>query len=335
MICPARAVPAAIAALGPALLSSACGRGLARFASLLPDAATGHVFELRLDGPAGAADYSVALLPGHGIERMRQQALARPDLLGQTASLLTASAMPPAAAGVLWLEFDLDSDGSAGLPSFFVAPATGPVDADGTVALARGLAEALGRDMPQAAFERLLAQLPDGAHLRQIGIMAGRNERGPASLRLVIEGLAAAAIPSLLNRVAWPGAAARARSLAATAASLAQDGPVRLDLDLGQALLPGLGIEIPAVSRREMTDLVAGLAGAGMASPAKAAALGQLAPRRTIGELDGATFPTLLDFGLNHVKLAVARDGVGPDIAKAYFSLVATPNFAAAGTMRH
>jgi len=329
MICAQRHLARAAWALGPSFLTRRAETALARFAGRYPDCATGHILECDLRGGPGVADYSLALLPGP------PDATGAPvpgPVQGPVAAVLRRFCDGMLPASVLWLEHDMSDTGDMGAPSVFLAPMAGPENGTAAEQLARILCAAIWPGQPCPKLRQVTGQLPPGGFLKQIGAMAGRGGLATPSLRLVIDGIAPTAVLPLLGRLGWPGPRGLATEIAGLAARHLATGACRVDLDLGQDhgqdLASTLGLELPAGGIRAIPALAADLRTAGLCSASKADALAAQAARHTLADRDPDRPPERLDFGLNHVKLSLTSGGVDHSTtAKAYFSLVSTPDF--------
>ena len=329
MICAQRHVAHAARALGAAFLTPRAETALARFAGRYPDLAAGHILECDLRGRPGVADYSLALRPGlPGTEGT--------PVRGPVAAVLRGFCDGTLPAAVLWLEHDMSATGELGAPSVFLAPLAGPEDDEAAERVAHTLCDAIWPGQPCPQVRQVTGHLPTGSFLKQIGAMAGRDGQTEPSLRLVIDGIAANAVLPLLERFGWPGPQDLATEIAGLATRHLASGACRLDLDLaqglgqrpGQDLEPTLGLELPASGIRAIPALAADLRTAGLCSAPKASALTTRAARRTLADRDPDSRCERLDFGLNHVKLSLTSGDVDDSTkAKAYFSLVSTPDF--------
>ena len=334
MICPQRYLARAVDVLGAEFLAPEAAAGVVRFANNLPNAVTGHILECALSGPAGAADYSVALTPGDGgFQGFLDWTTKTKELdLFTARSLLQAVQTGDADPGVIWFEHDVRSDGSVSAPSFFLAPGKHPADPADAATLAGIMFQIVTGSPPAAQLPDFLAELPYGGFLRQAGVMDGRTDNGPQKLRLVIDGVSPQDIVPFLRATKWPGSMKDAEHLANLSQRQLQRGPCRIDLDLGQRLMPTLGIELPAGGISPHSAFCHELVADGMATKEKADVLQTLCNRDTLDRWMAPDGAARLDFGLNHVKLSVPN-GLKPDnSAKAYFSLIATPDFTAPGT---
>jgi len=178
-----------------------------------------------------------------------------------------------------WLEFDIASDADALVePSMFFGthpPAPG-ADPRGQLAALR---EALAVLDPPAlhghrgrALETLLAALPRGCHVFQVGAMWSR---GQAAIRLCLRGVEHVAVPALLDVLDWPGDGDDVAVLLDTFGAHASR--VDLDLDLGTRIGPKIGLECylgtDAATAARLAALSAALVRVDACTPAKAAAL--------------------------------------------------------------
>lgn len=330
MICRQIHVARAADALLGAFLTDTARRGLGAFAEQLPDVAAGHILECALAGPAGGADYSMALArAAGGADALRRVADGgRPDL-GLTADILGELGAGLSSAGVVWLEFDMDKNGALGRPSFFVAPDRIEAPPEVAAELAERLFRKVwpGRRPPDVT--TVLHALRPGTFLRQAGVMASRAPGAGHAVRLVLDGCAPKDVLALLGRLSWPGSETAACCLTDLAETHVARGACRVDLDLGSSITPSLAIELPANGIGSVAALADDLLRVGAIAQPKAAALADLAPRRTLATMEGREGTERLDFGLNHIKLSLTGDVAGRIAAKVYFSLVTTPDFGA------
>ncbi|TDE40010.1 hypothetical protein [Antarcticimicrobium sediminis] len=325
MICAQRHVALAARALGDVFLTRRAETSLGRFAGRYPDVASGHILECDLRGGAGVADYSLALLSG-------QPGPAGAAVSGTVAAVLRGFCDGALPASVLWLEHDMSATGDLGEPSVFLAPVSGSEDAEAAEQVALALCRALWPGQPCPRVRYLMGQVPQDGFLKQIGAMAGRDGLMAPSLRLVIDGIAPNAVMSLLEVLGWPGSLGLAADIAGLAARHLTKGRCRVDLDLANDLTPTLGLELPARGIGAIPAFAADLRAGGLCSTSKAKALPALAARHTLADRDPDTPSERLDFGLNHVKLSLTSDDVeNSTSAKAYFSLVSTPDFSGMG----
>ncbi|GAA6200265.1 hypothetical protein [Aquicoccus sp. SU-CL01552] len=321
MISAQRHVAHAARALGAAFLTPRAETALARFAGRYPDLASGHILECDLRGGAGVADYSLALLPC-------PPGAAGALVHGPVAAVLRGFCDGTLPAAVLWLEHDMSATGELGAPSVFLAPLAGPENGTAAEQLAHALCDAIWPGQPCPQVRQITGHLPPGGFLKQIGAMAGRDGLTEPSLRLVIDGIAPHAVLPLLERLGWPGPQDLATEIADLATRHLASGACRVDLDLAQDLAPTLGLELPASGIRAIPALAADLRTTGLCSAPKAGALAARAARHTLADRNPDSRCERLDFGLNHVKLSLTSGDVDDSTkAKAYFSLVSTPDF--------
>jgi hypothetical protein len=140
------------------------------------------------------------------------------------------------------LEFDLaDAAPLLPVPSVFFGPQ--PLQAhtphawvtDTAIPLLRGapLPAAIGRRLTHC-----VAALPGEAYVFQIGLMLARQVD---AVRVCVRNLPAVHLEGYLHRIGWDGAAAGLAPLVATLARLVDR--LDLDLDVGDTVLPKLGLE--------------------------------------------------------------------------------------------
>jgi hypothetical protein len=258
------------AAVGPGfpkdLLSAG---GLARI-ELVADQLPGRLtstfgFEIELGEPAGGGDFAIAVTKLHGGRQILVDAGASPPSSGDTAAWAALAALSSAWSVPgsileselhnLSLEFDL-VEGEEGLPApnVFLGAESGilppPPSHPGQLELpvvgsAAWLLDTalplIGRRLPPGqrdALTRCFEALPAGSRAFQVGVMLARPVE---ALRLCVLGLGFARVPAFLRRTGWPGDAGE---LERTLAPLAEGSEtVILDLDVGEEVLPSLGLE--------------------------------------------------------------------------------------------
>lgn len=334
MICPQTAVGFAVDALLGAFASKRAGEAISRFAASMPDLASGHILEAVLDDSSASLDYSmVVLAKEEPLVGLFQAASVDQAVFGQTAVLVTAIRARQSDVGLIWLEFDSVSNGRFSEPSFFLAPPSMDASANTGAELGALLAEALGSKGSAKGLAAVLNALPDSVFLRQVGMMVGRPGAATPLMRIVLDGVETSAIVALLQQVNWPGDLDRAERLAGFVRRHCVGGGCRVDLDVGANIAPSLGLEMPSRLIGDMKQAVGELVQMGLCNAAKAEKLVRTAERQTLEET-GRKPGTRLDFGLNHLKLALGTRSAQPDRAKAYFSLVTTPDFAQAECLR-
>ncbi len=334
MICPQTAVRFAADALLGAFATERAGAAIALLAARMPDVASGHILEAVLDDSSASVDYSMVVLAKDGpLMGLFDAAAEDPALFGQTASLVAAVRARQSDVGLIWLEFDGSANDRFSQPSFFLAPASMGTSANSGAALGALLAEAMGSKGSAQGLSGVLNSLPKGAFLRQVGMMVGRPGAAAPLMRIVLDGVETSAILALLKQANWTGDLDRAERLIRFVGRHCSAGTCRVDLDVGSEMAPSLGLEIPARQIRETKQAFGDLVRAGLCSVEKAEQLARTANRKTLEET-GRNSGTRLDFGLNHLKLALGTRSEQPDRAKAYFSLVTTPNFVEAACLR-
>ncbi|MBQ7249621.1 MAG: hypothetical protein IJS21_06310, partial [Deltaproteobacteria bacterium] len=123
----------------------------------------------------------------------------------------------------------------------------------------------------RAPLDRLVAALPKGAHIKQIGTMSGRGELD--IMRLVIRFPAWEMVPASLAAIGWRGDCA---ALDAAMQPWKETNGVAVDLDLGaEGVLPKIGIELFSHWRHPLLvdKFLSRLEHAGLCLPSKAGAL--------------------------------------------------------------
>lgn len=290
--------------------------GLTTCAARYPDVAAGHIFEISLSDTHGGIDYSMA------VTGQSQSSLCKFLLGSKVAHVCDAVGPVP----VLWLEHDMGPSGQLGAPSLFISP---PHDfvRQALEITSRSFFTAIWPQTPSPDIGQVLRVLPAGVFLRQIGVMASRPGGSNLGLRVILDGVQPSGILPLLDRLGWTGNMHQAELFAELAQTHLANGSCRVDLDLADDLAPSLGVEFPASALGPMNYFAMELDELNLCISSRAQGLMELTSRRSL-LLNGQNARTeRLDFGLNHVKLAVTGDQVSK--AKAYFSLVKTPDFAA------
>jgi hypothetical protein len=319
----------------------------------LPLAVTGMFgFECRLGDTATTADFSCrvtrlhggqAVLAGHTAAHALPPAWREHPIWDRVGQFCIAWDEPASALHAqvreLWLEFDIDDarTPSVPLPSVFFGPpaARGPAGygwiAEQAIPLLRG-------DPLPSAVERTLRTfvdaLPDGASVRHVGLMLPRLTD---AVRLVVTNLPFDLLPTLLDRIGWPGAIGGAHSALSPTAQHVPTDKVMFSLDLGPSIVPRIGLEcdVPAGSEWSWGRAVFfdNLVGEGLCLPVKRAALDawgewtyephmdaasveQLAP---LSELAGLPARGVFVPRLSHVKVSYQPDR--PLEAKAYLAV--------------
>jgi len=245
--------------------------GLARITTIA-DQLSGHLtstfgFEIELGRPPGTADFALAVTALHGgREILAGASPADPPLPGAhdgdwglIAALSRAWSVPGSALDLelhnLALEFDLP-EGSQGAPApnVFLGARTGvlPPKAGhpgqmelplvGSAAwLVDDALPLLGRRLPRAQRDslfRCFEALPQGSRAFQVGVMLARPID---ALRVCVIGLDHRRVTDYLGRIGWPGDLIELDSLVGPLA--AGSDSVVLDVDVGERVVPSLGIE--------------------------------------------------------------------------------------------
>lgn len=250
----------------PALVSPAARERVIWVAGRIPAALTRAAYlECRLRDGAGPVDLIFRVeKAGAEILAGRNPAIGPGHLRGggpawEAVAALCAAWLDGREAGWarvrhLWVELDLDAPAAPGAPpvpapSVFVAfddDATAAMDADALLALIDTVLAPLQPEGMDAASRRrildVLRRRPAGAAVPYAGIMLSRARQ---AVRVYLSRVPAAAVPALLDAVAWPEDEARdtARVLAEVDGGAAPElGMLHLDV-LEGALLPRLGLE--------------------------------------------------------------------------------------------
>lgn len=216
------------------------------------------VAEVRLAAGDPRVDVAVAVGPG---DAARRALVDHPDRLLRAWG---RSEGPLAGVGYLWREHDAGAD----RPSVVYAEVeAGAVDPE---AVAAALADLPPAPRTAAALRRALAALPAGARVVHVGDL---RPRGLDAARLVAR-VPRARLGDWLAASGWTGARP---ALDATLAALADHhSHVAVQLDLAEAPLPRLGIELhhPTVGGLDprWTTLVDRLVDRGLADPPRALA---------------------------------------------------------------
>lgn len=141
----------------------------------------------------------------------------------------------------LWLEFDInDQPVSPPVPSCFFHPQLLPGET-GDWMTTTAIPLLCGQALPIPVEQKILAclaELPGKAYIFQVGVMMARPS---TAVRLCIRDITPADILPYLTRLGWSGPSG---PLAALIANLSrQVDRVDLDLDVGEVLLPKIGLE--------------------------------------------------------------------------------------------
>lgn len=279
------------------------------------------ILEARLAEPAGAVDLSVQIATAD--EARDLAAAPLPEHLRTFLRQWSEPQGPWAAVSRLWFEFDLGRDLPALPEPMVCARLDQPVATDWlTEALWPALHGQALSTTQRALARRALAELPASAHL--LYAFSLRSRPG-AAIRLELCFDSHASALGYLTRLA-PGQAA---ALAPVAELLAGLERIHLSFDLGEQVLPRVGLEgsFPRQPAREprWSELFARLTARGLCLPEVAdAALAWPTPR--------AERSTPFVRGLSHVKVC-AGPGLEPE-AKVYLTLVPLASSAASASTR-
>ena len=307
----------------------------------LPDPGPGMLlgYEFRLGEDAPAADLALAVGPGTPLaQRFIHRGETAPP--GSAAAALARylaetgradSALRDRVAGTM-LEYDLVETpaGRRPEPGVFLRLRLGegsePHDRPHPLPLA-ALAGAVGWTDDGAlrrSAARVLAALPPGGRVCQVGALPGR---APRAVRLVVEGVERGEVAGLLERLGRPEWVRPATDvLVGLGVALPR---FRLALDAAAGPLPRLGLELYqagpgsgglgswlTAGRSDWRPAVERLAQRGWCLPAKARGLLEWCALDRMFDRRGVF---LVYKGVNHVKLTVAESGVA---AKAYAGMV-------------
>ena len=320
------------------------GRGLDQLLLRVGDfpaavAANLCIFELRLDDPEPAADFSITVtsswVPHHY--------LAGPDGAAATSPKVWLDAYlasKPKPYRWMMLEYDLidipeerkvvpainlRSDASLVLDGATFEP----------VRLAGTLSRVLGRSdarHEQRALSRAFSVLPSGA---VVTFAAAFPERMPQSVRLVVAEVSAAQVRPFLDQLRWPGSISTVLRILSELQDVSNRFMMAFDV-VPEATLPRLGFEIypTAVGDRDFRgllsawhttrsdhwrDLIDRLVEMGLCSRTKADGLLSW-PKQCV--LYGANGSYRLRMGINHIKIVMDGEHMR---AKAYTGLQCFP----------
>ncbi len=153
----------------------------------------------------------------------------------------------------IWLEFDIDpSDPSNGAPGFFFGFNRGSLNGSGPARSSDieidkghwlfrqaldGLIPSLEKGAPQQ-LARCIRHLPDSAEDLQIGVMFSR---GPDRIRLWMDAIPVSELFSYLAALGWTGDFKAFKD--AVRPFLDRADSIFLNLDIGDAVYPGIGVE--------------------------------------------------------------------------------------------
>ena len=317
------------------------GRGwdclLERVGDLPAAAAAGLCgFELRLDAPAPAADFSVAVTPGP----VARHFLADSKVATTSSETWLATCLADWSAPDDWLMLAYDiidvPEGRQAAPAVYVRP-NARLGTDGTAFNPNRLAQTLGGilgggrgEREYRALIRAFDALPSTA---VVVFAAAAPERTPRFVRLVVAEVGASQLEGFLDRLEWPGPASSVLRLLSGMRDVSERFMIAFDVT-EDSTLPRLGLEMYpttvadcqsllstwlTTTRADWCDLIDRLVDMSLCLPEKAEGLLSW-PKRInlygVGEVDR------LYMGINHVKMVV--DGKRLQ-AKAYAGLKCHP----------
>ena len=297
------------------------------------------IFELRLDDPEPAADFSLTITSS----RVPHRYLAGTDWAAATslkASLDAYLASKPEPYRWLMLEYDLIDipEERKAAPAINLRSDASLTPGGATfepARLADTLSRVFGRSDPRhehRALSRAFAVLPSGA---VVAFAAAFPERTPRSVRLVVAEVSAAQVGPFLDRLRWPGSIPTVLHFLSGLHDVSNRFMMAFDV-APEGTLPRLGFEIypTAAGDRDFRGLLSAwhttrsshwrglinrLVEMGLCSQAKADGLLSW-PKQCI--LYGANGPYGLRMGINHIKIVMDAEHLR---AKAYAGLQCFP----------
>lgn len=342
----ARTLDAWRAHLPRALVAASAWARVQRAAAHLPAPLTTAIYlECRLAGGAGAVDLIFRVdAPGRDLLAARASGLPAGDGWEAMARFCArwAAGRGDAWRHVrhLWLELDLDPATPVGAPlptpSVFVEPdpaaaaVLSPRGWTGWISeWARVLAPSGLSPGAEDALHGVLAARPPGARVPYAGFMLSRPG---AAVRVYLAGLDASSVPRLLDGARWPGDPRIAATLGAAPPSTPPPG--MLHLDVGDGVLPRLGVEYTLERRGQVRGVLAegafldGLVARGLCSEAKAAGL-RAWPGCETRTLPHELWPSRVVRRVNCIKLLF--DGAAAPVAKGYLLAFHLPRLRGTG----
>jgi hypothetical protein len=225
----------------------------------------------------------------------------------------------------LWLEFDLAPGGPAvAEPSVFVSTDERVVRSftagewEGFVGRLMALLGPGSADT-RRTLQRAIAERPAGARIPYLGFMLGRAVQ---PVRLYLAGVGAGALPSVLGRAGWRGAAHELEELLARVAAAGEAPEVGMaHLDLDGEVLPRVGVEYTLRRPEQLrgtvveTGFLDHLVALGLCAPQRRAGLTQWSGH-TVATLRHELWQSVMLRRLNCIKL-VHEPGRVPE-AKGY-----------------
>ncbi|MBN1219837.1 MAG: hypothetical protein JXM69_12990 [Anaerolineae bacterium] len=252
--------------LPPALISPENLVNIAAVAQYLPGAITTFFgFECALGDEMPRADFltrttanevGVSILAGHNASAALPDSWQTHPIWQRIHAFCQNWASPASPlhgqVNNIWLEFDVPSlsyeerglRGEIPLPSCFFGPkdcnqATAQKFQNSGVAAALQLLQNQALPPPiETNLLRCLAQLPAEASVFQVGMMLARPTE---AIRLCIWDITPAEIPIYLTQLGWPGSTGDLAALISTLSGFVDI--IMLDLDVGPAVLPKIGLE--------------------------------------------------------------------------------------------
>jgi hypothetical protein len=324
-------LPPLLSALRPhlsGLVDDATWRNLAAIGEGLPPISSSGCFELRL----GAADARVDFLIS--VQRSQKRALAEalagggwlPPPAGVRPVLedwVDDSSQTAERAPAVWLEYDVPDPGAR--PPFLYLvldrsleePVGEPISPGDLIALIRRTHRLLtgspAAAAQVAALEHCARTLPTAGGIAHLAVL--KPSRPTDDVRLVVR-LPHACAAGWLREIAWPG---ELRSWEHALATLGIDDPLlQLNLDVGEAVRPLLGLETALLARPEGSNrsalLLQRLASAGAAHSGRAAAALAWIGQETL-DLAGLDWPVRIQ---RKALIKLVLDAGGGLAAKAY-----------------
>ncbi|MDE0096088.1 MAG: hypothetical protein OXS40_06855 [Gammaproteobacteria bacterium] len=318
-------------------------RLLARVGDLPAAAAAGLCgFELKLDDPAPAADFSVAVTPGPVARHFPASSeAATTSTEARLAAYLADWSRPD---DWLMLAYDIVgvAEGRKAAPAVYVRPdarsGTGlpsngaAFDPDRLAEILGGISGGSGDGDGRRALTRAFAALPPAA----VAVFAAvAPERVPGSIRLVVAEVAVPQLEGFLSRLQWPGSMSMVLRLLSGMRDVSDRFMVAFDVTRDGAL-PRLGFEMyptaaagagyqPLLStwltttRADWRGLISHLGDMALCLPEKAEGLLSW-PKCNI--VYGESGAWRLYMGINHVKMVIDAERLQ---AKAYAGLKCCP----------
>jgi hypothetical protein len=221
----------------------------------------------------------------------------------------------------LWLEYDVDGAEQPPPNVFFgIASDELPLEKTRLVLIERAAFVLAGRPLDAAvrdSIDRVLAAVPEGCHLFQMGMMMARPT---GAVRLCVMPPVVSLIPELLAAVGWPGDVGEVTDF--LSALPARPQSIGVNLDVGAEVLPRTGLECYLDERRHprldpaWEQFLDYLVGRALCTPERKDALLGWPGQGTVRFLWTSTIIRLL----NHIKIDFTPGR--PTAAKGYFGFV-------------